>query len=177
MPAEAACEEAEAEDWEQVAMRATADAAARVQSERGDEDVVDSADARFTWQSVGGRRQRVLLGEVVPEPSVVEPLDAAIERGEVVCSPRSAAWARAEPGEAAGDMQIDPNRGEEADVEGPADERHDEAEGDTQIDPNRGEEVDVEGPSAARRGGGRHADRLEPRRGGGRRGSLRRAAR
>jgi hypothetical protein len=61
-------------------------------------------------------------------PTILEPLDAAIERGDVICSPRSAAWARAEPDEAEGSVQIDLNRGEEVDIEDPADERHGEDE-------------------------------------------------
>jgi hypothetical protein len=61
-----------------------------------DEDVV--------W--VAGKRQRVCVGEVHPEPATEEPLDAAIARGEVICSPCSAAWARARL--ALEDGEVDP---------------------------------------------------------------------
>jgi hypothetical protein len=51
-------------------------------------------DARFAWEVHAGKRQRALVGAARPEPAEEEPLDAAIARGEVVCSPRAAAWAR-----------------------------------------------------------------------------------
>jgi hypothetical protein len=38
---------------------------------------------------------RVLIASAAPEPAEDEPLDAGIARGEVVCSPRAATWARA----------------------------------------------------------------------------------
>jgi hypothetical protein len=48
----------------------------------------------FVWEEREGKRVRVLVAAVRPEPAAYEPIDALIARGEVVCSPRSAAWAR-----------------------------------------------------------------------------------
>jgi hypothetical protein len=49
----------------------------------------------FVWEEREGKRVRVLVAAVRPESAVYEPIDALIARGEVVCSPRSEAWARA----------------------------------------------------------------------------------
>jgi hypothetical protein len=50
-------------------------------------------DEEIMW--IAGKRQRVCISEVHPEAATEEPLDAAIARDEVGCSPRAAAWARA----------------------------------------------------------------------------------
>jgi hypothetical protein len=64
-------------------------------------------DVRFTWEERAGKRQRILVGAVCPTPAENEPIDAAIARGDVICSPRSAAWAREVALE---DGEVDPVR-------------------------------------------------------------------
>jgi hypothetical protein len=115
--------EAEVDEWEQAATSATAAAAATLQ------------------QPV---RPRV-IDIAIPTPSIPVTIDEAIERNEVVCSPRSAAWARADPDDAdaaagRGDgstewVSIPPPSAElDADME------HDGADCDMEVDPDATEQ-------------------------------------
>jgi hypothetical protein len=66
-----------------------------------DELEVASADGeveevRFEWVEKRGKRRRVLCNVVRPTPAQPEPINVAMERGDIVCSPRAAAWSARE---------------------------------------------------------------------------------
>jgi hypothetical protein len=61
-----------------------------------DDELSADEEVRFEWVEERGKRRRVLCNVVRPTPAQPEPIDVAMERGDIVCSPRAAAWSARE---------------------------------------------------------------------------------